>query len=101
MKCGIDRDLHIHSFLSDCSLDAAQTPEAILSCAVRNGYDTVRVTDRYRDSAMPDASSWYKPQDYSHSVIKRFYHSGVFHIIITAEGVWVYLLPFFYGSYQS
>ena len=66
MRYRIDHDLHIHSFLSDCSRDPAQTPEAVLDYAVRNHFTSVCLTDHYWDSAVPGASDWYRPQDYAH-----------------------------------
>ncbi len=66
MRFKIDHDLHIHTFLSDCSRDPAQTPEAILDYAVRNGFTSVCLTDHYWDAAVPGASNWYIPQDYAH-----------------------------------
>ena len=66
MKFRIDHDLHIHSFLSDCSRDPNQTPEAILEYAARNRYAAVCLTDHYWDASVPGASNWYMPQDYAH-----------------------------------
>lgn len=37
MKFQIDHDYHIHSFLSTCSSDPAETPEAILRYGEENG----------------------------------------------------------------
>lgn len=61
-----DHDLHIHSQLSSCSADSKQTPERILSYAKENGLSTVCVTDHYWDSAIPDTSLWYAPQNFDH-----------------------------------
>ncbi len=61
-----DHDLHIHSFLSSCSRDPEETPEAILSYAKENGLQAVALTDHYWDSAVPGASSWYAPQGFEH-----------------------------------
>ena len=66
MRYRIDHDLHIHSFLSDCSRDPAQTPEAVLDYAVRNGFRTICLTDHYWDDAVSGASNWYRPQDFTH-----------------------------------
>lgn len=64
MKYKIDHDLHIHSYLSSCSRDKAQTGEGILEYAKRNKLHTVAVTDHYWDSEVPNASSWYAPQNF-------------------------------------
>ncbi len=59
----IDHDLHIHSRLSTCSNDPAQTYDAILAYAKKNGFGTVCVTDHYWDEKVPGASGWYEPQN--------------------------------------
>lgn len=61
-----DHDLHIHSRLSSCSNDPAQTSERILAYAKENGLGTVCLTDHYWDSAVPDTSLWYAPQNFAH-----------------------------------
>ncbi len=65
-KFKIDHDLHIHSQLSSCSSDPAQTTEAILAYAQSNGLRTICLTDHFWDSSVPGASEWYKPQDFAH-----------------------------------
>jgi len=62
MKYIVDNDLHIHSYLSSCSDDPEQTPEAILSHAKKYGLKTICLTDHFWDSAVPGASEWYAPQ---------------------------------------
>lgn len=66
MKYRIDHDLHIHSYLSSCSRDPEQNPDAILRYAEANRMSTVCLTDHYWDSAVPGASDWYKPQNFDH-----------------------------------
>ncbi len=66
MRFKIDQDLHIHSLLSSCSRDPAQTNDAILDHAVRHGLKTICLTDHYWDNAVPGASDWYAPQDFEH-----------------------------------
>lgn len=66
MRCIFDNDLHIHSELSLCSGDPAQTPKAILEYAEKYNLSTVCLTDHYWDEAVPGASGWYKKQDYEH-----------------------------------
>lgn len=66
MRYRIDHDLHIHSFLSDCSRDPEQTPERILQYAQRCRLDTVCLTDHYWDESVPGASAWYRPQGFRH-----------------------------------
>ena len=64
MKYKVDHDLHIHTYLSECSQDPEQTPEYILEYAKKNGLHTVAVTDHYWDSAVPTPSNWYRPQNF-------------------------------------
>lgn len=66
MKYQVDHDLHLHSYLSTCSHDPTQTPEAILRYAEQNHLQTICITDHYWDSAVPGASSWYAPQNFEH-----------------------------------
>ena len=66
MRCIFDNDLHIHSELSLCSGDPAQTPKAILEYAEKYNLSTVCLTDHYWDESVPGASGWYKKQDYEH-----------------------------------
>ncbi len=66
MKYTVDNDLHIHSYLSACSGDAAQTNERILEYAKNCGLKTVCLTNHFWDSAVPGASEWYAPQDFEH-----------------------------------
>lgn len=62
----INHDLHQHSFLSSCSSDPNMTPQALLSNAIDNGYDTICITDHLWDSSVPGAMEWYKSQDIEH-----------------------------------
>lgn len=66
MRFTFDHDLHIHSQLSACSADPAQTTAALLAYAQANGLTTLCLTDHYWDAAVPGASSWYAPQDFDH-----------------------------------
>ena len=66
MRFSVDHDFHIHSFLSRCSGDAAQTPEAMLSYAARFGLKKICVTDHFWDARVPGASAWYRGQDLDH-----------------------------------
>ena len=66
MKYIIDNDLHIHSKISSCSNDEAQTNERILQYAVDNGLKTICLTDHLWDSDVEGASDWYAPQNYEH-----------------------------------
>ena len=61
-----DHDLHIHSYLSSCSRDPKQTPEAILRYAEENGFSDICLTDHFWDAGVPGASKWYEPQDFEH-----------------------------------
>ena len=53
MKFTYDHDLHIHSSVSRCANDPAQTPERILQYAADNGLKTVYITDHYWDDTVP------------------------------------------------
>ncbi len=53
MKYTYDHDLHIHSSVSPCGGDPAQTPERILQYAADNGLKTICVTDHYWDETVP------------------------------------------------
>ena len=67
MKFQIDHDLHIHSNISKCSGDPAQTPERILAYAKENGLHTICITDHFWDEAvtiLPE--SWYHGQGLAH-----------------------------------
>lgn len=66
MKFSIDHDLHIHSFLSSCSSDPQQTPEAILEYAKCNNLKTICITNHYWDDAVEGASNWYRAQNFDH-----------------------------------
>ena len=63
---GVDHDLHIHSQLSLCSNDPAQSTERILQYAKENDYKTVCLTDHFWDETVEGASDWYAKQDYAH-----------------------------------
>ena len=66
MRFVIDHDFHIHSFLSDCSRDPAQTSERILDYARQNGLRTICLTNHFWDEKIPGASDWYRPQGAEH-----------------------------------
>lgn len=65
-RFSFDHDLHIHSRLSSCSSDPEQTPERILRYAKEEKISTLCLTDHYWDSAVPDQSLWYAPQNFEH-----------------------------------
>ncbi len=62
----IDHDYHIHSQLSLCSGDPAQTAAAILDYAKKNGLREICLTDHYWDENVPGANPWYQIQNYAH-----------------------------------
>ena len=66
MRFSVDHDFHIHSRLSRCSGDAAQTPEAMLYYAARFGLKKICVTDHFWDARVPGANAWYRGQDLDH-----------------------------------
>ena len=68
MRYKIDHDLHIHTYLSECSQDPKQTPEYILEYAKKNKLNTVAVTDHYWDSDVQMPSPWYRPQNFDNIV---------------------------------
>ena len=63
MKFAFDHDYHIHSRISLCSSDPAQTPERILSYARENGIHTICLTDHFWDETVSGASDWYQKQN--------------------------------------
>lgn len=66
MKFKLDHDYHIHSQLSSCSSDPAQTAAYILQYGERNHYKSLCLTDHYWDERVPGASNWYAPQNTAH-----------------------------------
>ena len=66
MKFTVDHDYHIHSELSACSKDPAQSTAHILQYAMENGYGQICLTDHFWDETVPGASRWYAPQNYDH-----------------------------------
>ena len=66
MKFQYDHDLHIHTQLSLCSGDPAQTPERILKYAIDEGLKTICLTDHYWDERIPCPADWYRQQNTAH-----------------------------------
>lgn len=69
MKFIIDNDLHIHTYLSLCSKDEKQNPNAILDYAKTNNLKNICITDHYWDSAVSCNTSvnwWYQEQNFDH-----------------------------------
>ena len=66
MSFRVDHDYHIHSQISACSSDPAQSTQAILQYALDNHLRTIVLTDHYWDNTVPGASDWYAPQDFAH-----------------------------------
>jgi histidinol phosphatase-like PHP family hydrolase len=60
----IDHDLHCHTFVSGCSLDPKQNPDAILAFAKANGYTTLCFADHFWDETVPDPSRDYRRQTF-------------------------------------
>ena len=56
----ITQDMHIHTHLSLCSNDPAQTPATIIDKAVALGVTTLCITDHFWDEGVPGASDWYR-----------------------------------------
>lgn len=68
MRYIFDNDLHIHSEISLCSGDPAQTTQAILDYGVKNKLKTICLTDHYWDETVPGAENFgfYSVQNYEH-----------------------------------
>lgn len=64
MRYVFDNDFHIHSYISLCSKDPEQTPEAILQYAIDNGLKTIVLTDHFWDSEISGASGFYSTQNF-------------------------------------
>lgn len=62
----LDHDLHIHSQLSLCSSDPAQTPARILQYAKENGLREICLTDHCWDESVPHCMSFYREQGIAH-----------------------------------
>ena len=63
MRFIYDHDFHIHSQISDCSRDPAQTSERILEYAKINNLNKIALTNHYWDDRIPGASDWYQKQN--------------------------------------
>ena len=63
MRYIADNDLHIHSYISPCSADPRQTPEAILDYAAKNGFCDVCLTDHFWDEKIPGATPYLEREN--------------------------------------
>ena len=59
-------DLHCHSYLSACCHDKKLTADVMLEFADKHDYGALCITDHLWDSAVPNPSNWYRPQDIEH-----------------------------------
>ncbi len=67
MRYIADHDYHIHSKISLCSADPAQTPEAILQYGSDSGFSTIILTDHHWDESVPsDLNEFYRVQNYAY-----------------------------------
>jgi histidinol phosphatase-like PHP family hydrolase len=67
MKYKIDHDFHIHTHLSSCSGDPAQTTSRVLEYAEAYKLHTVAITNHFWDSDNIECPiPWYLPQDFAH-----------------------------------
>ncbi len=67
MKYQIDHDLHIHSRVSICSNDPAQSTERILEYAKTYGLKHICVTDHFWDKIVPNRGwPFYQEQDFDY-----------------------------------
>ena len=62
MRYITDNDLHIHTYISPCSADPAQTPRAILEYARKNGFTDICVTDHFWDAKVPGATPYLEQE---------------------------------------
>ena len=88
MKYRIDHDYHIHSHLSPCGGDPAQTKDAILQYAKDNRLESICITDHYWDKAVPcPLSTWYPKLDFDHiSQIKPLPQTDGIRFLFGCEG---------------
>ncbi len=61
-----DNDLHIHSYLSACSCDPLQNPDAILEYAKQNSFKTVCLTNHYFDPEFYNGRIWHHTQTFDY-----------------------------------
>ena len=65
MRMAFDHDYHIHSFLSSCATDPAQTTERILQYAEENGLREIVLTNHFWDEQVSVPCQWYQPQNFA------------------------------------
>ena len=58
MRFAADHDFHIHSTVSSCCHDPAQTPEALLRYAEENGYRKICLTNHFWDETVKSEAEW-------------------------------------------
>ena len=86
MRFAYDHDYHIHSFLSTCATDPAQTPERILQYAEENGLREIVLTDHFWDDQVCEGCDWYKPQNFAWiSQVRPLPQSPNVHFMFGAE----------------
>lgn len=69
MRYIFDNDLHIHSKVSCCSNDPAQTTERILRYAEENNLKTICLTDHFWDEKVQgNLIDFYKLQNFEHII---------------------------------
>lgn len=71
MKFQIDHDYHIHSFLSLCSDDPAQSPARILSYGTENGFKRLCLTDHYWDEKIFGMEEFFFYRDQNTERVRR------------------------------
>ena len=62
----INHDIHIHTFLSNCSSDPEQVPANMIKQAAALGLKKLGFADHLWCKSLPGASNWYRPQDEEH-----------------------------------
>ncbi len=63
MRFIADHDFHIHTTISPCCRDEAQTPERLLQYARDNGYKKICITNHFWDNNVKSVNIWH-PDEY-------------------------------------
>ena len=66
MRYIADHDYHIHSTVSLCCHDETQTPDAILSYAIKNGFTSICLTNHFWDEKVETEADWCDEHDFAH-----------------------------------
>lgn len=66
MRYTADHDFHIHSTVSRCCKDPLQTPEAILSYGINNGFRRICLTNHFWDEKVESEAEWIEEHGYKY-----------------------------------